>query len=106
MINKLPPFKGLNIKIPNIIPIKGRGFTNQESIFFSKVWALLGDKSINCSIAAPKYFGAPKWEPNFGNYPFGSSAAKRLIKVLAFRIGVFCFVSVRFRQVQGLGLAA
>ena len=31
MINKLSPFKGLNIKIPIIIPIKGRGFINQGS---------------------------------------------------------------------------
>ena len=28
MINKPPPFKGLNIRIPIIIPIKGRGFVN------------------------------------------------------------------------------
>ena len=27
-MNKPTPFKGLNIKIPNIIPIKGRGFIN------------------------------------------------------------------------------
>ena len=26
MINNPPPFKGLNIRIPIIIPIKGRGF--------------------------------------------------------------------------------
>ena len=25
MINKPPPFKGLNVRIPTIIPIKGRG---------------------------------------------------------------------------------
>ena len=31
MINKPPPFKGLNIKIPIIIPIKGRGFINKGS---------------------------------------------------------------------------
>ena len=31
MINKPPPFKGLNIRIPIIIPIKGRGFINQGS---------------------------------------------------------------------------
>ena len=30
MIDK-PPFKGLNIRIPTIIPIKGRGFINQGS---------------------------------------------------------------------------
>ena len=29
MINKPPPFKGLNIRIPIIIPMKGRGFINQ-----------------------------------------------------------------------------
>ena len=31
MINKPPPFKGLNIRIPIIIPIGGRGFINQGS---------------------------------------------------------------------------
>ena len=32
MINKPPPFKGLNIRIPIIIPIKGRrGFINHGS---------------------------------------------------------------------------
>ena len=31
MINKLPPFEGLNIRIPIIIPVKGRGFINQGS---------------------------------------------------------------------------
>ena len=31
MINTPPPFKGLNIRIPIIIHIKGRGFTNQGS---------------------------------------------------------------------------
>ena len=31
MINKPPPFKGLNIRIPIIMPIKGRGFINQGS---------------------------------------------------------------------------
>ena len=31
MINKPPAFKGLNIRIPIIIPIKGRGFINQGS---------------------------------------------------------------------------
>ena len=29
--NKLSPFKGLTIRIPIIIPIKGRGFINQGS---------------------------------------------------------------------------
>ena len=28
MINKPPPFKGLNIRIPIIIPVKRRGFIN------------------------------------------------------------------------------
>ena len=31
MINKLPPSKGLNIRIPVIILFKGRGFINQGS---------------------------------------------------------------------------
>ena len=31
MINKPPPFKGLNVRIPSIIPTKGRGFINQGS---------------------------------------------------------------------------
>ena len=31
MINKPPPFKGVNIGIPMIMPIKVRGFINQGS---------------------------------------------------------------------------
>ena len=31
MMNKPPPFKALNIRIPNIIPIKERGFISHES---------------------------------------------------------------------------
>ena len=31
MINKHPPLKDLNIRIPIIIPIKGRGFVNHGS---------------------------------------------------------------------------
>ena len=31
MMNKPPPFKGLNIRIVIIIPTKGRGFINQGS---------------------------------------------------------------------------
>ena len=31
MISKTPPFQGLNIRIPIIIPIRGRGFVNQGS---------------------------------------------------------------------------
>ena len=31
MINKPPPFQGLSIRIPIIIPIKGRGFINRGS---------------------------------------------------------------------------
>ena len=31
MINNPPPFKCVNIRIPIIIPIKGRGFMNQGS---------------------------------------------------------------------------
>ena len=39
MINKPPPFKGLNIGIHMKIPIKGRGFANQESGLY---WCLNG----------------------------------------------------------------
>ena len=47
MINKPPPFKDLNIRIPFIIPIKGSGFINPGSglmhssaklSFFSYSW--------------------------------------------------------------------
>ena len=31
MINKPAAFKGLNIRIPSIIPIEGRGFINRGS---------------------------------------------------------------------------
>ena len=31
MINNPPPFKGLNIRLPTRIPIRGRGFINQGS---------------------------------------------------------------------------
>ena len=31
MINKPPPFKRLDTRIPIIVPIKGRGFINQGS---------------------------------------------------------------------------
>ena len=31
MINQPPPYEGLNIRIPIIIPIKGRGFINHGS---------------------------------------------------------------------------
>ena len=33
MIHKPPLFNGLNIWIPIIIPVKGRGFINQGSTF-------------------------------------------------------------------------
>ena len=37
MINKSPPFKGLHImRIPVVIPIKGRGFINQGSTLVSR----------------------------------------------------------------------
>ena len=31
MIGEPPPWKGLNVRVPSIIPIKGRGFINQGS---------------------------------------------------------------------------
>ena len=36
----LPPFKGLNIRIPIRIPIKGREFINQRSTLGFKAWGL------------------------------------------------------------------
>ena len=38
MISKPPPFKGLNIRIPIIIPIQGRGFNNQGSRLGPRVY--------------------------------------------------------------------
>ena len=45
MINKPPPFKGLNIRIPIIIPIKGRGFINHGSglLSSSRGWGMVWD---------------------------------------------------------------
>ena len=40
MINKPPPFKGLNIRIPITTPIKGRGFINQGSGLGLRIWGL------------------------------------------------------------------
>ena len=37
MINKPPPFRGLNVRIPSIIPIKGSRFMNQGSTLGFKV---------------------------------------------------------------------
>ena len=42
MIDKSPPFKGLNIGIPIIIPIKGRGLINQGSGLLFRVRGSLG----------------------------------------------------------------
>ena len=44
MMNQPLPFKGLNFRIPIIIPIKGSGFINQGSKLFSKAWARFGCK--------------------------------------------------------------
>ena len=37
MINNSPAFKGLHIRIPIIIPIKGRGFINHGSGFAASI---------------------------------------------------------------------
>ena len=43
MINKLPPSKGLNIRIPIIIILfKGRGFINQGSGLITRQHVLTG----------------------------------------------------------------
>ena len=38
-MNKSLPFKGRNIRIPTIIPIKGRGFINHGSTLGRSGWA-------------------------------------------------------------------
>ena len=38
MMNKPPPFKGLNIRMLIIIPIKGRGFINHGSGLDASQW--------------------------------------------------------------------
>ena len=52
MINKPPPFKGLNIRIHTIVPIKGRGFINHGSglrsdrirkMVATQIYGLFGD---------------------------------------------------------------
>ena len=55
MMNQPPHFKGLNIKVFSfVIPIKGRGFINQESTLEYRLWGLgskgfLGEASLsNC----------------------------------------------------------
>ena len=41
MINKPPPFKGLTLRIPITIPIKGGGFINRGSTLgFREVYTL------------------------------------------------------------------
>ena len=51
MINKPPPFKGLDSRIPIIIPTKGRGFIHQGS-------------TLNCkALDAKSYF------PSFAQFP-------------------------------------
>ena len=40
MINKPPPFRGLNVKIPIIIPMKGRVFIKQGSTLGLRVQGL------------------------------------------------------------------
>ena len=41
MINEPPPFKGLNIRIPMLIPIMGRGFLNKGSTLGFRVSQVL-----------------------------------------------------------------
>ena len=40
MINKPPPFQGLDIRIPVLIPIKGRGFINQVSALGFRIYGV------------------------------------------------------------------
>ena len=61
MINKPPPFKGLNIRILTIIPVKGRRFINHGS-------GLVGFRVQGCTGALKR----------------GSSGCTRLIWALGF----------------------
>ena len=56
MINKPPPFKGLNIGIPIITPIKGRGFMNQGSTLGIQVpnSYTLNPKPVRTTLLLPK----------------------------------------------------
>ena len=52
MINKPPPFRGLNIRISIIILIKGRELINQ-----ARVWATKGDtRSLDYGSYIPQYY--------------------------------------------------
>ena len=65
MINKPPPFKGLDIMIPAIIPMKGRGFINHGS----GLWVQEGDPlCVQDSKHADKMQG---WA-SLGHDPWGS----------------------------------
>ena len=45
MINKPPRFKGLDIRIPTVIPVNGRGFIDQGSgLLHKKNLFLLGER--------------------------------------------------------------
>ena len=52
MINKPPPLKGLDIRIPILIPVKGRGFINQGSALASAP-EHAGAISLRCCAAPP-----------------------------------------------------
>ena len=52
MINQPPPFKGLNVVIPIIIPGKGRGFINHGST--------LRAKSLTSTFLTFRLLGSPK----------------------------------------------
>ena len=54
MINNPPFFKGLNMRIPIIIPIKGRGFINQGSGLIGITEGLPKDRDNR--VLGPKYY--------------------------------------------------
>ena len=52
MINKPIPFKGVNIRIPIILPIQGRGFINQGSRLAGNRSERSAHKSRSCGLTA------------------------------------------------------
>ena len=66
MINKPTPFKGLNIRIPIIIPIKGRGFINQGSTLRLILKALSDTMLSSLKFGGVPHMGVGKMKVVFG----------------------------------------
>ena len=57
MINKPPPFKGLNIRICIIVPIKGRGFVNQGSGLTRSIVPVTSSYQVRLTVGVQYRFG-------------------------------------------------